>query len=150
MKKPMDLIAAAVLVLVFVAETSFAQEPKRLSEAVRRVPAADAAQPTPKPASDSLLNGVLIGAAVGFGAGFATMAAANAAATDSGPIWDGEALGYYTMAGVMGAGVGAGIGALIDALHNDRRSGPQQRPGRVLLTPIYTRGRTGAVLSIRY
>ena len=110
----------------------------------------DTTQATPPPASDSLLNGVLIGAAVGFGAGFATMAVANANATDSGPIWGREAQGYYVMAGVMGAGIGAGIGALIDALRKDRQRGSPRRPGTVLLTPIHTRGRTGALLAIRY
>lgn len=149
MKKPIGL-TAAVLVLVLGAAPSFAQEPRRLSEAVRTVPTADVSQPTTPPANDSLLNGALIGAAVGFGAGYLTMAAANAEATDSGPIWDREAQGYYMMAGVMGAGIGAGIGALIDALRKDRRSGPRPRSGTVLVTPIYTPGRTGAVFSIRY
>jgi hypothetical protein len=72
-----------------------------------------AAQAAPR---DSLRNGVLIGAAVGFGTGFLTMAAVNAAKTASGPIWDGEALGLYTTAGIAGAAVGAGLGAVVDAL----------------------------------
>jgi hypothetical protein len=71
----------------------------------------------PAPAPDSLRNGLLIGAGVGFAAGFLTLAAVNAAKTASGPIWDGEALGYYTTAGVAGAAVGAGLGAVVDALH---------------------------------
>jgi hypothetical protein len=74
-----------------------------------------AVQPAPVP--DSLRNGLLIGAGVGFAAGFLTLAAVNAAKTASGPIWDGEALGYYTTAGLAGAAVGAGFGAVVDALH---------------------------------
>ena len=72
----------------------------------------------PAPAQDSLRNGLLIGAGVGFAAGFLTLAAVNAAKTASGPIWDGEALGYYTTAGLAGAAVGAGLGAVVDALRN--------------------------------
>jgi hypothetical protein len=69
------------------------------------------------PTRDSLRNGVVIGAGVGFAAGFLTLAAVNAAKTASGPIWDGEALGIYTSAGLAGAAVGAGLGAVVDALH---------------------------------
>lgn len=148
MKKPTDLVA--LLVLALFPAVVFAQEPVRLSEAVRSFDTAGKGQPSAPPAGDSLLNGTLIGAAVGFGAGYLTMAAVNAEAAESGPIWDREARGYYTMAGVMGAGIGAGIGALIDALRKPPRSRPQRGPGTVVLSPIHTRGRTGAVVSIRY
>jgi hypothetical protein len=83
-----------------------------------------AAQPVP--ARDSLRNGLLIGAGVGFAAGFLTLAAVNAAKTASGPIWDGEALGYYTSAGLAGAAVGAGLGAVVDAWHR-HLTGTRQR-----------------------
>lgn len=140
----------ALLVLALGPTVSFAQEPTRLSEALQTIDRTDAGQPTTPPPRDSLLNGTLIGAAVGFGAGYLTMAAINAKATDSGPIWDHEARGYYTMAGIMGAGIGAGLGALIDALHKGPRSRTQRRPGTVVVTPIHMRGRTGALVSIRY
>ena len=148
MTKPTDLIAL-LLVLVLIPAVSFAQEPVRLSEAVRTLDAAGLGQPAAPPAKDSLLNGTLIGAAVGFGAGYLTMAAVNAKATDSGPIWDQDARGYYTMAGIIGAGIGAGIGALVDALRKGPRRS-QRQPGTVVLTPIHTRGHTGAVVSVRY
>jgi hypothetical protein len=64
---------------------------------------------------DRLRNGVLTGAGVGFGAAFLSLAAFNAKQTASGPIWDREAIGYYTAAGLVGAGIGALVGALIDA-----------------------------------
>ena len=148
MKKRTDLVA--LLVLALFPAASYAQEPGRLSEALRTLGPTTMGQPAAPPAKDSLLNGTIIGAAVGFGAGYLTMAAVNAAATDSGPIWDREARGYYTMAGILGAGIGAGIGALVDALHKPRRSRPQRGPGAIMLTPMHRRGRTGAVVSIRY
>jgi hypothetical protein len=148
MRKPRDLFAL-LLMLVFFAGTASAQEPKRLSDAVRDFGVSEAGQATVPPPNDSLLNGALIGAAVGFGAGYLTMAVANARATESGPIWDRDARRYYTMAGVIGAGIGAGIGALVDAMRKPRGR-TQQRPGVVMLAPVYARGRTGAVVSIRY
>jgi hypothetical protein len=63
---------------------------------------------------DPLRNGVLIGAGIGFGAGFFGLAIANAKATASGPIWDREDVGYYTAAGLGGAGIGALVGLAID------------------------------------
>lgn len=63
---------------------------------------------------DSLRNGTLIGAGVGFGLGFLGHAAFNAKATASGPIWDGEAVGYYAGTGLLAASIGAAIGAVID------------------------------------
>jgi F0F1-type ATP synthase assembly protein I len=100
----------------------------------------------PAPARDSLLNGALIGAGVGFGAGFLGLAAFNAKETDSGPIWDAEAIGFYTTAGVLGAVVGAGIGALVDAVRPSRTHGPG-RP--VNLVPVFGRHRRGILLTIR-
>jgi hypothetical protein len=100
----------------------------------------------PAPARDSLLNGVLIGAGVGFGAGFLSMAAFNAKETASGPIWDAEAVGIYTSAGLLGAAVGAGIGAIVDAVRPSRGPGPV-RP--VNLVPIVGRHRRGLLLTIR-
>lgn len=64
---------------------------------------------------DSRRNGALIGAGAGFAAGFIGMAAFNANETASGPIWDGEAIGYYVSAGILGMGVGAAAGYAIDA-----------------------------------
>jgi nitrate/nitrite transporter NarK len=81
------------------------------------IAADERARAQPSLPRDSLRNGLLIGAGVGFGAGFLTMAAVNAAKTDSGPIWDGEALGIYTSAGLAGAAIGAGLGVVVDALH---------------------------------
>ena len=149
MTKRTDPIALLLVLALFPA-VAFAQEPVRLSEAVRNIDPVDLGQPATPPPKDSLLNGTLIGAAIGFGAGYLTMAAVNAEATDSGPIWDRDARGYYTMAGVIGAGIGAGVGALVDALHNPSRSRPQRAPGAVVVSPMHTRGRTGAVVSIRY
>ena len=64
---------------------------------------------------DRVRNGVLIGTATGFGVGFLGLAAFNAKETASGPIWDGEAVGLYTSAGLVGAGIGALSGLIIDA-----------------------------------
>jgi hypothetical protein len=75
---------------------------------------------TEKKISDGKLNGILIGAGVGFGAGFLGLAAWNARETASGPIWDREALGYYTGAGLIMAAVGAVAGSVIDAAHKDQ------------------------------
>ena len=75
---------------------------------------------TAKKVPDRKLNGVFIGAGVGFGAGFFGLAAWNARATASGPIWDGECLGYYTGAGLIMAAIGAVVGAVIDAVHKDQ------------------------------
>jgi len=65
--------------------------------------------------NDRLRNGVLIGSGLGFAAGFLSLAAFNAKVTASGPIWEGEALGYYTYAGLVGAGIGLLAGSAIDA-----------------------------------
>lgn len=100
----------------------------------------------PPPAGDSLLNGVLIGAGVGFGVGFLGLAAVNAKETASGPIWDAEAVGIYTSAGLLGAAVGAGIGAIVDAVRPSRG----HRAGRpVNLVPLVGRHRRGIALTIR-
>ena len=64
---------------------------------------------------DPVRNGVLIGAATGFGVGFLGLAAFNAKETASGPIWDGESVGIYTSAGLVGAGIGALTGLIVDA-----------------------------------
>lgn len=99
---------------------------------------------------DPLLNGVLIGAGVGFAGGFLGLTAFNAKETASGPIWDREALGYYTAAGVLGAAVGAGAGALIDALRRSpRKSSPTTRP-RLDVSPTLGRHTRGAMVSFRY
>ena len=66
---------------------------------------------------DRLRNGTLTGAGVGFGAGFFALAAFNNKQTASGPIWDRESVGYYVVAGLIGAGIGALTGAAIDASH---------------------------------
>ena len=105
------------------------------------------AQPTR--VRDSLMNGVLIGAGVGFGAGFLTLAAVNAAKTETGPIWDAEAMGVYTSAGLLGAAVGGGIGALIDAVRPARGHGPGRSSRRVDLVPVFDGGRRGLLLAIR-
>jgi hypothetical protein len=63
------------------------------------------------------MKGALIGSAVGFGAGFIGLAALNAHKTASGPIWDGEAVGYYAGAGIGVAAVGAVVGAMISSIH---------------------------------
>jgi hypothetical protein len=104
-----------------------------------------AAQPAPA-ARDSLLNGALIGAGVGFGVGFLGLAAVNALETASGPIWDAEAIGIYTSAGLLGAVVGAGIGVLVDAVRPSRGPGPT-RP--VTVVPVVGRHRRGLLLTIR-
>jgi hypothetical protein len=101
----------------------------------------------PAPVRDSLLNGALIGAGVGFGVGFLGLAAVNAAKTETGPIWDAEAIGIYTSVGLLGAVAGAGIGALVDAVRPSRRHGPG-RP--VNLVPVVGRHRRGLLLTIRH
>ncbi len=68
---------------------------------------------------DKTLNGTLIGTGVGFGIGFGGLAAHNASVTASGPIFDGESVGYYTLAGLMGAGIGALVGTAMDAAHQE-------------------------------
>jgi hypothetical protein len=98
------------------------------------------------PARDSLLNGVLIGAGVGFGAGFLGLAAFNAQETETGPIWDAEAVGIYTSVGLLGAAVGAGIGALVDAVRPSRGHG-LGRP--VDLVPVFAGRRRGLLVTIR-
>jgi hypothetical protein len=69
---------------------------------------------------DSRRNGTLLGAGAGFAAGFFGMAAFNAHATASGPIWDGEAVGYYVSAGILGMGAGAAAGYALDAAVENR------------------------------
>jgi hypothetical protein len=96
---------------------------------------------------DSVKDGALIGAAVGFAAGFLGLAAHNARVTASGPIWDGEALGVYTSAGLLGAVVGAGVGALIDAARPARRHGWTGAPP-VDVVPLLGR-RRGVLVSVR-
>jgi hypothetical protein len=103
---------------------------------------------TRQAAGDSLRNGTFVGMGVGFAAGFFGLAAYNAKETASGPIWDGEALGYYTTAGLLGAGIGAGVGAMIDALNKDRRS-PLSR-SRVTIRPVIQKHRRGVAASVRF
>jgi hypothetical protein len=67
------------------------------------------------------LKGALIGAGVGFGAGFFGLAAVNAQKTASGPLWDGEGLGYYTGAGLGVAAVGAAVGAIVSSAHQHQK-----------------------------
>lgn len=100
----------------------------------------------PAPARDSLLNGALIGAGVGFGVGFLGLAAVNARETASGPIWDAEAIGIYTSAGLLGAVVGAGIGAIVDAVRPSRGPGSTHP---VAVVPVVGRHRRGLLLTIR-
>jgi hypothetical protein len=64
---------------------------------------------------DRLANGALIGAGIGFGSAALGMAGYAAHVTASGPIWGGEATGYYVGAGLVGAGIGALVGTVIDA-----------------------------------
>ena len=86
------------------------------SGALLRIPKKDVDRiETVEEVRDSRRNGVLIGAATGFAAGFLGLAAFNAHETASGPIWDGEAVGYYVSAGILGMGVGALTGYGIDA-----------------------------------
>ena len=99
-------------------------------------------------AGDSLRNGTLIGTAVGFAAGFIGLAAFNADQTASGPIWDREALGYYTGAGLLGAGIGAGLGAVIDALNKqDQSVFPKSR---LTIRPVLGRHRRAVAASLRF
>lgn len=64
---------------------------------------------------DGRRDGTLIGAAAGFAGGFLGLAAFNAHKTASGPLWDGEAMGLYLSAGLLGMGAGAAAGYAIDA-----------------------------------
>lgn len=139
----------ALVVSVSAVAAPVAADPPAGSAARPGEASAEAAQPAP--ARDSLLNGTLIGAAVGFGAGFATLAIANANATDSGPVWSGENVGYYAGAGIIGAGIGAGIGALIDALKTGPRVRTTLKPSpRVTVSPVHSRRRSGLFVSVRY
>jgi len=64
---------------------------------------------------DRLRNGVLIGTGVGFASGFLALFAFDRAVTESGYRFDAEAVGLYTQAGLIGAGIGAAVGAITDA-----------------------------------
>jgi hypothetical protein len=150
MKTQAGLVTSVLLTIVLATDTAFAQEPQPVSEALQTIAATAPAQPAARPARDSLLNGTLIGAAVGFGAGFATLAIANTNATDSGPVWDGESVGYYIGAGIIGAGIGAGIGALVDALKTGPRVRPALKTPRVTVSPVHSRRRSGLFVSVRY
>lgn len=124
--------------------------------AVGMAQSAEATRPGPATAAtgmstrDSLMNGVLIGSGAGFAGGFFGLAGFNARETASGPIWDREAIGYYTAAGLLGAVVGAGAGALIDALRRSPgTSAPTTRP-RVDVSPTFGRHTRGAMVTLRY
>lgn len=132
--------AAAIVAVLSAPFEAAAQEPPATAQA----PAA-----APGVRHDSLANGTLTGAGVGFGAGFLGLAAFNAKETDSGPVWDREAVGYYTAAGLLGAGIGAGLGALVDALKRPA-SPARARLSRVDIVPTMTRHRRGAVVALRY
>lgn len=73
-----------------------------------------------KEVRDRLRNGAIIGAVVGSGAAVLALAGYAARETASGPIWGGEATGYYLGAALVGAGVGALSGMAIDAAGRSR------------------------------
>ena len=125
------------------------QEPHRTQPSVASAPLHLASQAPPANRPDSLVNGTLTGAAVGFGAGFLIFATVNARATDSGPVWSDENVGYYTGAGIIGAGVGALIGALTDA---SIRRNTRPSPGRtsVAVMPVYRRAAYGVRITLLY
>jgi hypothetical protein len=125
------------------AAPALAREPLSIVEQARL-----AARPAGQSNPDPLWNGTVIGMTVGFAAGFLTLAAYNAKETASGPIWDAEAIGYYTGAGLIGAGIGAGMGALIDALNTRGPSAPSTSP--VQISPLLGNERRGAVVSLRF
>jgi hypothetical protein len=111
-------------------------------------PPPPATQPT-APRRDPLLNGMLIGGAIGFGVGFLGMAAYNARETASGPIWDAEALGIYTSAGLLGAAIGAGFGLVVDLVRPSRGPGIGGRGRTVDVVPVLDGRRRGLLLSFR-
>ena len=120
----------------------------QVAAALSAAAAAPGLRQPPQPASDSLRNGTLVGMGVGFAVGFFALAAYNAKETASGPIWDSEALGYYTSAGLLGAGIGAGVGALVDALNTDRRVRPATQ--RVTISPVLQKHRRGVAASVKF
>jgi hypothetical protein len=114
-------------------------------------PAPQETNPAParQPAArrDSLWNGTLIGAGAGFATGFLGLAAYNAKQTASGPIWYGEAVGIYTSAGLVGAGIGAVIGAALDAAHKPTRADAARR---VTVSPRYVQRSAAVFVTVTY
>jgi hypothetical protein len=93
--------------------------------------------------SDSLQNGALIGLCIG-----ALLPAVVIAAADDADVggWAALAVAAY---GGMGAGIGAGVDALITTRQviYERRASPG---ARLLISPILTAERKGALVSMRF
>ncbi|MBM3769893.1 MAG: hypothetical protein FJW27_01110 [Acidimicrobiia bacterium] len=66
------------------------------------------------------------------------------------PIWDSEARGYYTVAGILGAGIGAGVGAIIDAVRRPSAKPSSSARPRVDVSPTVSRHVRGALVTVRY